>query len=130
CYSAQRRETRGVFYRIADRPAYALYSTTIPLCHYIVHSMLNTLWLAFFIIASISGLYQWVALQDTEIFSRMVLSLFNMAELSVELMVLLFGTLTLWLGFLRIAEAAGLIETLSRLLAPLFGRLMPGVPAG
>src|SRR5690606_2284751 len=44
--------------------------------------------------------------------------------------VLLFGTLTLWLGFLRIAEAAGLVEKLARLLGPLFHRLMPGVPAG
>ena len=31
-----------------------------------------------------------------------------MAKLSVEVMVLLFGTLTMWLGFLRIAEKAGI----------------------
>ena len=37
----------------------------------------------------------------------MVESMFAMAKLSVEVMVLLFGTLTLWLGFLRIAEKAG-----------------------
>ncbi|TAM87062.1 MAG: hypothetical protein EPN41_08570 [Candidimonas sp.] len=92
--------------------------------------MLNTIWLAFFVIASISGLYRWVALSDPEVFSRIVLSLFDMADLSVKLMLLLFGTLTLWLGFLRIAEAAGLIESLARLLTPLFRRLMPGVPAG
>src|SRR3546814_8851734 len=53
-----------------------------------------------------------------------------MAELSVELMILLFGTLTLWLGFLRIAEAAGLVDLLGRWLTPLFRRLMPEVPAG
>lgn len=92
--------------------------------------MLNTLWLGFFIVASLSGLYQWIALSDAEVFTRIVLSLFDMADLSVKIMVLLFGTLTLWLGFLRIAEAAGLIESLSKLLTPLFRRLMPGVPAG
>lgn len=92
--------------------------------------MLNTLWLAFFVVASISGLYQWLALHDADVFSRLVTSLFDMAELSVSLMLLLFGTLTLWLGFLRIAEAAGLIDMLGRLLTPLFRRLMPGVPAG
>ncbi|MFW7343106.1 nucleoside recognition domain-containing protein [Pollutimonas sp. H1-120] len=92
--------------------------------------MLNTLWLAFFVVASISGLYQWIALDDPEVFSRIVLGLFDMAELSVQIMILLFGTLTLWLGFLRIAESAGLIEGLGRLLAPLFRRLMPEVPAG
>src|SRR5690606_24453877 len=90
----------------------------------------NTLWLAFFIVASLSGLYQWIVLHDAEIFSRIVLSLFDMAELSVELMILLFGTLTLWLGFLRIAEAAGLVDLLGRWLSPLFRRLMPEVPAG
>ena len=92
--------------------------------------MLNTLWFAFFIIALLAGLYQWIFLQDPDVFSRIVLSLFDMAELSVELMILLFGTLTLWLGFLRIAEGAGLIQWLSRILSPLFRRLMPGVPAG
>jgi spore maturation protein SpmA len=53
-----------------------------------------------------------------------------MARLAVEIMVLLFGTLTLWLGLLRIAEAAGLVAWLARLLGPLFRRLMPEVPAG
>lgn len=92
--------------------------------------MLNTLWFAFFAIATVSGLYQWVVQQDAEAFSRIVVSLFDMAELSVQLMILLFGTLTLWLGFLRIAESAGLIDKLSLLLTPLFRRLMPQVPAG
>lgn len=92
--------------------------------------MLNGLWLAFFVVASVSALYQWIALGDPEVFSRLVASLFEMAELSVSLMILLFGTLTLWLGFLRIAEAAGLIQLLGRILAPLFRRLMPGVPDG
>ena len=60
----------------------------------------------------------------------MVESLFAMAKLSVEVMVLLFGTLTLWLGFLRIAEKAGIVDVLARWLAPLFARLMPEVPRG
>jgi len=60
----------------------------------------------------------------------MVESLFDMAKLAVEVMVLLFGTLTLWLCFLRIAEVAGLVAWLARLLGPLFKRLMPEVPAG
>jgi len=59
-----------------------------------------------------------------------VASLFDMAALSVQLMVILFGTLTLWLGFLRIAESAGMVTALARWLGPLFARLMPGVPRG
>ena len=67
---------------------------------------------------------------DVTVFATMVESLFTMAKLSVEVMLLLFGTLTLWLGFLRIAERAGLVHSLARLLSPLFARLLPGVPAG
>ena len=92
--------------------------------------MLNTLWLAFFSVAALSGFYQWIVLHDADVFSRIVLSLFDMAELSVQLMILLFGTLTLWMGFLRIAESAGLVDLLGRWLTPLFRRLMPEVPAG
>ena len=47
-----------------------------------------------------------------------------MAKLSVEVMILLFGTLTLWLGFLKIAERALLVQTLARWLSPLFARPM------
>ncbi len=60
----------------------------------------------------------------------MVESLFTMAKLSVDVMLLLFGTLTLWLGFLRIAERAGLVHALAQWLSPLFARLLPGVPQG
>ncbi len=92
--------------------------------------MLNTLWLLFFFLAALSGSYHWLVLDQPEIFGAMVQSLFTMAELSVQIMIVLFGTLTLWMGFLRIAEDAGLINKLAIWLTPLFTRLMPGVPAG
>ena len=68
--------------------------------------MLNTLWLGFFVTAAIAALSQWLVGDNAQIFAAMVEALFSMARLSVEVMVLLFGTLTLWLGFLRIAEKA------------------------
>ncbi|AEE68487.1 transporter [Bordetella pertussis] len=92
--------------------------------------MLNKLWLAFFLTAAAAALYRWLGLGEPDVFQAMVVSLFDMARVSVEVMVLLFGTLTLWLGFLRIAEAAGLVERLASLLGPLFARLMPEVPRG
>ncbi len=92
--------------------------------------MLNKLWLAFFLTAAAAALYRWLGLGEPDVFQAMVVSLFDMARVSVEVMVLLFGTLTLWLGFLRIAEAAGLVERLASLLGPLFARLMPDVPRG
>ncbi len=92
--------------------------------------MLNRLWLSFFVIAAGSAMWRWLVVGDAAVFAAMVDGLFAMAKLSVEVMILLFGTLTLWLGFLRIAEKAGLVEALSRRLSPLFTRLMPEVPPG
>ena len=92
--------------------------------------VLNGLWLGFFGMAALAALVRWLVGGDPTVFAALVESLFTMARLAVEVMVLLFGTLTLWLGFLRIAEAAGLVGWLARLLGPLFRRLMPGVPAG
>lgn len=92
--------------------------------------MLNAIWLGFFLVAFGSGLYQWIVIGNEQVFTRMVGNLFEMATLSVQIMIVLFGTLTLWLGFLRIAELAGLVNVLARWLSPLFARLMPGVPRG
>jgi len=92
--------------------------------------VLNGLWLGFFLAAALAAFSRWLIGGDAAVFAALVESLFAMARLSVEVMVLLFGTLTLWLGFLRIAEAAGLVAGLARLLGPLFRRLMPEVPAG
>ncbi|MDF1483387.1 nucleoside recognition domain-containing protein [Extensimonas sp. H3M7-6] len=92
--------------------------------------MLNRLWLGFFLTAALAALGQWLGGGQAQVFAAMVEALFGMAKLSVEVMLLLFGTLTLWLGFLRIAERAGLVAALARGLAPLFQRLMPEVPRG
>lgn len=92
--------------------------------------MLNGLWLSFFLVAAVAGFSRWLIGDDPTVFGAMVESLFAMAKLSVEVMVLLFGTMTLWLGLLRIAEQAGLVDGLARLLGPLFARLMPEVPRG
>ncbi len=92
--------------------------------------MLNGLWLGFFLVAAVAALARWLIGGEADVFEALVKSLFTMAKTSVDLMILLFGTLTLWLGLLRIAEKAGLVALLARLLGPLFARLMPEVPRG
>jgi spore maturation protein SpmA len=92
--------------------------------------VLNRLWLGFFLAAAVAALAQWLIGGNAGVFAAIVGALFDMADLSVKVMLLLFGTLTLWLGFLRIAEQAGLVDGLARLLGPLFARLMPDVPRG
>ena len=92
--------------------------------------MLNGIWLSFFLAAFAAALWQWLGMGDAEVFSRLVASLFDMARLSVEIILVLVGPMTLWLGFLAIAEKAGLIRVLARALDPLFRHLMPEVPSG
>ncbi len=92
--------------------------------------MLNGIWLSFFIAAFAASLWQWLVGGDSEIFARLVQSLFDMASVSVDIILVLLGTMTLWLGFLSIAEKAGMIRLLGRVLDPLFSRLMPEVPRG
>ena len=88
--------------------------------------MLNGLWLGFFVVAAVAALARWIG-GDPGVWAAMVESLFAMAKLSVEVMILLFGTLTLWLGLLRIAEKAGLVDALGRALAPLFALLAKAI---
>lgn len=113
--------------RTSLRPA---LPSSLPIQSSLSLHMLNTLWLGFFLTAAVAALAQWLLGGQAQVFAAMVESLFAMAKLSVEVMVLLFGTLTMWLGFLRIAEKAGIVDALARWLSPLFARLMPEVPRG
>lgn len=51
------------------------------------------------------------------------------ASTAVQIAIGLVGVMTLWLGIMRIAEAAGLVTLLGRALRPLLRILFPRVPA-
>jgi spore maturation protein SpmA/spore maturation protein SpmB len=92
--------------------------------------VLAHIWFFFFLIAFVAGLYQWLVLGNGEIFSDLIGATFDMSRLSVEIALGLVGVLCLWLGFFKVAERAGVVAVLARLLGPLFERLMPEVPKG
>ncbi|MDP8206246.1 MAG: nucleoside recognition domain-containing protein [Candidatus Electryonea clarkiae] len=50
------------------------------------------------------------------------------AKTAVELAIGLVGVMALWLGLMRVAEKAGMVNALARLLRPLLGRLFPDIP--
>src|SRR3954447_2543209 len=52
------------------------------------------------------------------------------ASTSVQIAIGLVGIMTLWLGIMRIAEAAGLVSLVGRALRPVIGWLFPEVAAG
>ncbi|HUL45152.1 MAG TPA: nucleoside recognition domain-containing protein, partial [Bacteroidota bacterium] len=51
------------------------------------------------------------------------------AKTAVELAIGLIGIMALWLGLMRIAEKAGLVAVLARILKPVTTRVFPDVPA-
>jgi spore maturation protein A len=51
------------------------------------------------------------------------------ASTAVQIAIGLVGIMTLWLGIMRVAEAAGLVALLGRALRPILRRLFPEVPA-
>jgi spore maturation protein SpmA len=92
--------------------------------------LLSRVWAGFFLLAFIAALYQWLVLGHGDIFTTIVNATFEMARLSVQIAIGLIGVLALWMGFFQLAEKAGLIQILARLLSPLFQRLMPEIPHG
>ena len=89
---------------------------------------LNYIWIAFFVIAFVVALIKLIFLGDTEIFSAMVGSTFDMAKTGFEISLGLTGVMTLWLGLMRIGEKGGMINIFSRIMGPFFSKLFPEIP--
>ena len=91
--------------------------------------VLNYIWIAFFLIALLVALYKTIFQHDYEVFSAMVSSTFDMAEVSFEIAIGLTGILCLWLGIMNIGEKGGAVQLLSKLVGPFFNKLFPDIPA-
>jgi spore maturation protein A len=57
------------------------------------------------------------------------LAALDFANVAVEIAIGLIGIMALWLGLIKVAEEAGLVKVLTRLLAPITKRLFPDVPS-
>lgn len=90
--------------------------------------VLNYIWVGFFLIALVVGLVRLVGFGDTEVFTAMVNSTFDMARTGFEISLGLTGVLTLWLGLMKVGEQGGAIGALATVARPFFRRLFPGVP--
>jgi spore maturation protein SpmA len=91
--------------------------------------MLNALWIGFFLVACLIALVKLVFLGDADIFAALVKALFDSSKTAFEIALGLTGVMALWLGMMKIGERAGMLDLLTRGLAPLFRRLFPEVPA-
>jgi len=91
--------------------------------------VLNVVWLGLFFLGGLLGTWRWFTGDDPKVFAAMAEATFSSAKTGFEMALGLTGTLTLWLGLMKVGEAAGAIQILSRALAPLLRRVFPGLPS-
>lgn len=84
--------------------------------------MLNYIWFGLMAIALVVAAFNGTADAVTK-------GALDSAKTAVEIALGLIGILTLWLGIMRVAEAAGLVSMLGRLLRPVLRWIFPEVPA-
>ncbi|MBK6346794.1 MAG: spore maturation protein [Bacteroidales bacterium] len=92
--------------------------------------VLNYIWIAFFLIAFIVGLIRLIFGGDTLIFSEMMGATFDMAKTGFDISLGLTGVMTLWMGLMKVGEAGGIVNLMSKAVGPLFSKLFPGIPKG
>ena len=83
--------------------------------------MLNYIWFGLMAIALLVAAFNGTAEGVTK-------GAVDSATTAVEIAIGLVGIMTLWLGIMRVAEAAGLVALLGRLLRPVLRWLFPEVP--
>ena len=83
--------------------------------------MLNYIWFGLMAIALVVAMFNGTADGVTK-------GAVDSAKTAVEISIGLIGIMTLWLGIMRIAEAAGLVSLLGRALRPVSRILFPDVP--
>ena len=85
--------------------------------------MLNYIWFGLMAIALVVAAINGTADAVTK-------AAVDSATSAVQIAIGLVGIMTLWLGIMRVAEAAGLVSLVGRALRPLIRWLFPEVPAG
>lgn len=93
---------------------------------------LSRIWSAFILVSLMVASWKWIFLGDVEIFSRMVTGegngMIDTTILSVNIAIKLIGIMALFMGLMKIAEDAGGIRFLSRIIGPFFSKLFPELP--
>ncbi|PWS29171.1 spore maturation protein [Pedobacter yonginense] len=104
---------------------------------------LSRIWSAFIIIAIVVASIKCSFFGQSDIFNWMVIGkssdpsnplkldgIIETCWIAVDLCIKLIGTLALFMGLMSIAEKAGGIRLLSRIIGPFFSKLFPDIPQG
>ena len=91
--------------------------------------VLNYIWIGLILLAVVMGCVQFFVFGQSDIFNEILNSTFASAKNGFEISIGLTGILALWMGILNIGQQGGVVNTLSRGVAPFFRRIFPGIPA-
>lgn len=92
--------------------------------------VLNYIWIGFFCLAAACAVFQACVYGNTDVFQEMINSTFDSSKTAFEISLGLTGVLSLWMGIMNIGEKGGIVNVMSRWLAPIFTRLFPDIPKG
>lgn len=90
--------------------------------------ILNYIWIGLIILAVLMGIVECCITGNASVFSDILNSTFASAKTGFEISIGLTGVLSLWMGIMKIGEQGGVINTLSRGVAPFFSRIFPSIP--
>jgi spore maturation protein SpmA len=117
------------------QPSFIPSKTTTAFPHKIARShyshwptVLNIIWIFFFVAAFFTALFKLLFLGDQQVFAQIMTAMFSLSKSAFEISIGLTGVLALWLGIMRIGERSGFIQLMTQGLTPLFSRLMPDIP--
>ena len=88
---------------------------------------LNYIWIGLFAIGVIIGVVK-LFLGDFNAMPEMMDSIFSMSNLAFDMTIGLTGTLTFWMGVMKVGEDSGLINKLAKKLSPVLVKLFPEIP--
>ena len=91
--------------------------------------VLNYIWVGLILLAVIMGCVQFFVFGQSDIFNEILNSTFSSAKSGFEISIGLTGILSLWMGILNIGQQGGVVNTLSRGVAPFFRRIFPEIPS-
>ena len=86
-------------------------------------SPINNIWLAMILISVVVAAFKGNMEAVTH-------SSFDSAKAAVTLAIGLIGAMALWLGLMKVLEAAGALDFISRLIYPVMKKIFPDIPEG
>ena len=90
--------------------------------------VLNYIWIAFLLIAFVVACVQLLFFGNSQVFTDVIQAAFGSAKSGFEIALGLTGVLSMWLGVMKIGEKGGVIQRLSRVVAPFFCKIFPDIP--